>query len=98
MLFGKCSYNWLISVPPPFLKNISDLRRKERRLLEKSGIIQSLTTASLFIAPTVATTVMFLIHTCLQLKLTVSLVSAWNALSPSPLPHIDRELSLCVFS
>ncbi|CAK7320466.1 ATP-binding cassette sub-family C member 11 [Vulpes lagopus] len=58
----------------PFEKIIKDLRRKERKLLEKSGIIQSLTTASLFIAPTVATTVMFLIHTCLQLKLTVSLV------------------------
>uniref|UniRef100_A0A8C0QSW6 ATP binding cassette subfamily C member 11 n=1 Tax=Canis lupus dingo TaxID=286419 RepID=A0A8C0QSW6_CANLU len=73
----------------PFEKIIKDLRRKERRLLEKSGIIQSLTTASLFIAPTVATTVMFLIHTCLQLKLTVSLVSAWNALTEFPLPFFS---------
>uniref|UniRef100_A0A452SMH5 ATP binding cassette subfamily C member 11 n=1 Tax=Ursus americanus TaxID=9643 RepID=A0A452SMH5_URSAM len=56
----------------PFEKIIKDLRRKEKQLLEMSGIIQSLTTAFLFIAPTVATTVMFLIHTCLQRKLTVS--------------------------
>ncbi|XP_008700998.1 ATP-binding cassette sub-family C member 11 [Ursus maritimus] len=56
----------------PFEKIIKDLRRKEKQLLEMSGIIQSLTTAFLFIAPTVATTVMFLIHTCLQQKLTVS--------------------------
>ncbi|XP_021561509.1 ATP-binding cassette sub-family C member 11 [Neomonachus schauinslandi] len=56
----------------PFEKIIKDLRRKEKKLLAKSGIIQSLTTAFLFIAPTVSTTVMFLIHTCLQLKLTVS--------------------------
>uniref|UniRef100_G1LCJ7 ATP binding cassette subfamily C member 11 n=1 Tax=Ailuropoda melanoleuca TaxID=9646 RepID=G1LCJ7_AILME len=56
----------------PFEKIIQDLRRKEKQLLETSGIIQSLTTASLFIAPTVATTVTFLTHTCLQRKLTVS--------------------------
>ncbi|KAF3817859.1 hypothetical protein GH733_013146 [Mirounga leonina] len=56
----------------PFEKIIKGLRRKEKKLLAKSGIIQSLTTAFLFIAPTVSTTVMFLIHTCLQLKLTVS--------------------------
>ncbi|XP_004417106.1 PREDICTED: ATP-binding cassette sub-family C member 11 [Odobenus rosmarus divergens] len=56
----------------PFEKIIKDLRRKEKKLLEKSGIIQSLTTASLFIAPTLTTTVMFLIHTALQRKLTVS--------------------------
>ncbi|XP_029781122.1 ATP-binding cassette sub-family C member 11 isoform X1 [Suricata suricatta] len=57
----------------PLEKIIKDLRKKERKLLEKSGVIQSLTTASLFIAPTVATTVMFLIHTGLQRKLTISL-------------------------
>ncbi|XP_027947047.1 ATP-binding cassette sub-family C member 11 isoform X2 [Eumetopias jubatus] len=56
----------------PFEKIIKDLRRKEKKLLEKSGIIQSLTTASVFIAPTLTTTVMFLIHTALQRKLTVS--------------------------
>lgn len=61
---------------------LSDLRRKEKQLLEMSGIIQSLTTAFLFIAPTVATTVMFLIHTCLQRKLTVSVASA---LFPPPI-------------
>lgn len=74
---------------------LSDLRRKEKKLLAKSGIIQSLTTAFLFIAPTVSTTVMFLIHTCLQQKLTVSMVSAWGALL---FPHIDREFFFYVFS
>ncbi|XP_032182404.1 ATP-binding cassette sub-family C member 11 isoform X3 [Mustela erminea] len=56
----------------PFEKIIKALRRQEKKLLEKSGIIQSLTTACLFIAPTVATTLTFLIHTCLQRKLTIS--------------------------
>ncbi|XP_045844082.1 ATP-binding cassette sub-family C member 11 isoform X3 [Meles meles] len=56
----------------PFEKIIKALRRQEKKLLEKSGIIQSLTTACLFIAPTVAITLTFLIHTCLQQKLTIS--------------------------
>ncbi|XP_047568306.1 ATP-binding cassette sub-family C member 11 isoform X1 [Lutra lutra] len=56
----------------PFEKIIKALRRQEKKLLEKTGIIQSLTTASLFIAPTVATTLTFIIHTCLQQKLTIS--------------------------
>uniref|UniRef100_A0A8D2DC37 ATP binding cassette subfamily C member 11 n=1 Tax=Sciurus vulgaris TaxID=55149 RepID=A0A8D2DC37_SCIVU len=57
----------------PFAEMIKDLRRKERKLLEKSGLVQSLTTATLFITPTVAIVAMFLAHTFLELKLTASL-------------------------
>ncbi|XP_039098050.1 ATP-binding cassette sub-family C member 11 isoform X2 [Hyaena hyaena] len=63
----------------PLKKIIKDLRKKERKLLEKSGIFQSLTTAFLFMAPTVATTAMFLIHTGLQRKLTISLAFTVSA-------------------
>ncbi|XP_076693670.2 ATP-binding cassette sub-family C member 11 [Callospermophilus lateralis] len=56
----------------PFAETIKDLRRKERKLLEKSGLIQSLTTATFFITPTVAITAMFLAHTFLELKLTAN--------------------------
>ncbi|XP_008065706.2 ATP-binding cassette sub-family C member 11 [Carlito syrichta] len=61
-------YTW----EKPFAKIIEDLRRKERQLLEKNGFFQSLTTAILFITPTVATTIMILVHTFLKLKLTAS--------------------------
>ncbi|XP_060041586.1 ATP-binding cassette sub-family C member 11 isoform X2 [Erinaceus europaeus] len=58
----------------PFATIIKDLRREERKLLEKCGFVQSLTTLTLFITPTVATTLMFLIHTFLQWKLTPIIV------------------------
>uniref|UniRef100_A0A8D1PCG6 ATP binding cassette subfamily C member 11 n=1 Tax=Sus scrofa TaxID=9823 RepID=A0A8D1PCG6_PIG len=61
-------YTW----EKPFAKIIRDLRRKEKKLLHKCGFIQSLTTAILFIAPTVASVALFLIHIGLRLKLTAS--------------------------
>ncbi|XP_003792644.1 ATP-binding cassette sub-family C member 11 [Otolemur garnettii] len=62
-------YTW----EKPFAKVIEDLRRKERKLMEKSGFLQSLTTVSLFINPTVAMAVMILIHVSLKRKLTATL-------------------------
>ncbi|XP_069919261.1 ATP-binding cassette sub-family C member 11 [Oryctolagus cuniculus] len=56
----------------PFAKIIKDLRKRERKLLEKSGLIQSLTINILLVSPTVATVVMFLIHIHLEFKLTAS--------------------------
>ncbi|KAL4686036.1 hypothetical protein H8959_001633 [Pygathrix nigripes] len=61
-------YTW----EKPFTKIIEDLRRKERKLLEKCGLVQSLTTVALFVIPTVATAVWILVHTSLKLKLTAS--------------------------
>ncbi|XP_007990560.3 ATP-binding cassette sub-family C member 11 [Chlorocebus sabaeus] len=61
-------YTW----EKPFTKIIEDLRRKERKLLEKCGLVQSLTTVALFVIPTVATAVWILVHTSLKLKLTTS--------------------------
>ncbi|KAM5262856.1 ATP-binding cassette sub-family C member 11 [Ctenodactylus gundi] len=62
-------YTW----EKPFAKIITDLRRRERKLLEKNGFIQSLTTAVFFLTPTVAITLMLLVHTSLNLRLTASL-------------------------
>ncbi|XP_011923617.1 PREDICTED: ATP-binding cassette sub-family C member 11 [Cercocebus atys] len=61
-------YTW----EKPFTKIIEDLRRKERKLLEKCGLVQSLTTVALFVIPTVATAAWILVHTSLKLKLTTS--------------------------
>ncbi|XP_045389733.1 ATP-binding cassette sub-family C member 11 isoform X5 [Lemur catta] len=62
-------YTW----EKPFAKIIKDLRRKEKTLLERSGLLQSLTTANLFLSPTAASVVMILIHIFLGRKLTASL-------------------------
>ncbi|KAM9062102.1 ATP-binding cassette sub-family C member 11 isoform X1 [Sarcophilus harrisii] len=61
-------YSW----EKPFSAIIKALRNKEQKLSEKCGFLQSLNTSVLFVAPTVATVVMFLVHTGLKLELTTS--------------------------
>lgn len=89
------TFLWLISVNFFFFFffffYLLDLRRQEKKLLEKSGYIQSLTISTLFVAPTVSTAVMILIHTYLQMELTASVVSIWGTLFPVPSP--DRKFS-----
>ncbi|XP_072488242.1 ATP-binding cassette sub-family C member 11 [Notamacropus eugenii] len=62
-------YSW----EKPFSAIIKALRNEEQKLLEKLGFLQSLNSSILFIAPTVATVVMFLVHTALKLELTTSI-------------------------
>ncbi|XP_004371751.1 ATP-binding cassette sub-family C member 11 [Trichechus manatus latirostris] len=68
----------------PFAAIIKDLRKKERKLLEKTGLIQSLTNIVFLLSPIVSTVITFLIHTALKLKLTPSVafttVAALNPL------------------
>ncbi|XP_006882637.1 PREDICTED: ATP-binding cassette sub-family C member 11 [Elephantulus edwardii] len=72
-------YTW----EKPFAARIEGLRKKERKLLEKSGLVQSLTTTILFVFPTLSTMIMFLIHIALKLKLTPSTAfAAVTILSP----------------
>ncbi|KAM9192149.1 LOW QUALITY PROTEIN: ATP-binding cassette sub-family C member 11-like [Dugong dugon] len=67
----------------PFAAVIKDLRKKERKLLEKAGLIQSLTSTVFLLSPVVSTVIMFLIHTALKLKLTPSVdFTAVAALNP----------------
>lgn len=73
-----------------FLIYLSDLRSKERKLIEKTGFIQSLNTMLLFITPTVVMVVMFLAHIGLKLELTTSKVSVRGFSFSS---HIDRKSS-----
>ncbi|XP_003416440.2 ATP-binding cassette sub-family C member 11 isoform X2 [Loxodonta africana] len=61
-------YTW----EEPFAAIIKDLRNTERKLLEKSGLVQSLTNSVFFLSPVVSTVIMFLIHTALKLELTSS--------------------------
>ncbi|KAF6076391.1 ATP binding cassette subfamily C member 11 [Phyllostomus discolor] len=71
-------YTW----EKPFAKIIKDLRRRERTMLEKNGLTQSLSTAILFMGPTVAMVVTFLIHLGLRLRLTApvafSVTATWG--------------------
>ncbi|XP_066205688.1 ATP-binding cassette sub-family C member 11 isoform X2 [Saccopteryx leptura] len=73
-------YTW----EKPFEKVIKDLRREERKLMEKNGFLHSLTTLLLFIAPNVSMVVMFLTHVGLRLKLTASeaftTMAIWNTM------------------
>uniref|UniRef100_A0A2K6UA00 ATP binding cassette subfamily C member 11 n=1 Tax=Saimiri boliviensis boliviensis TaxID=39432 RepID=A0A2K6UA00_SAIBB len=62
-------YTW----EKPFAKIIEDLRKKERKLMEKCGLFQSLTTIIMLVTPTLSTTIMILVHTFLKLKLTASM-------------------------
>ncbi|KAM7058312.1 LOW QUALITY PROTEIN: ATP-binding cassette sub-family C member 11 [Molossus nigricans] len=66
----------------PFAKITKALRRKERRLMEKTGFIQSLSTLFLSVAPPTAIVMMFLVRIGLRLKLTVlstfSSMAVWN--------------------
>lgn len=78
-----------------FILNFPDLRKKETKLLEKCGLIQSLTTVILFLAPSLSAVLLFLTHVGLRLKLTISVVSAGVL---HFLPHIDREFSHVSFS
>nr|KAF6318133.1 ATP binding cassette subfamily C member 11 [Pipistrellus kuhlii] len=73
-------YTW----EKPFTNIIKGLRRKERKLMEKSGFIQSLNTILLFVAPILSTLVMFLTHVGLQLELRAStaftVLAIWNSM------------------
>ncbi|XP_043293737.1 ATP-binding cassette sub-family C member 11 isoform X1 [Cervus canadensis] len=75
-------YSW----EKPFTKVIKDLRNKETKLLEKCGFVQSLSTAILFLAPSLSVVLLFLTHTGLRLKLTTSVAFTTVAtLSPMKL-------------
>ncbi|XP_024407272.2 ATP-binding cassette sub-family C member 11 [Desmodus rotundus] len=88
-------YTW----EKPFAKIIKDLRRKERKMLEEKGLNQSLSTVVLFVGPTVAIVVTYLVHLGLRLKLTASVaftvVAIWNTMRVSMffLPFSVKGLS-----
>ncbi|KAM5296803.1 ATP-binding cassette sub-family C member 11-like [Glossophaga mutica] len=69
------------------LRSLPDLRRKERKMLERHGLNQSLSTTVLFVGPTVALVVTFLTHLGLQLNLTPSVaftvMAIWNIMRVS---------------
>ncbi|XP_041931072.1 ATP-binding cassette sub-family C member 12-like isoform X3 [Alosa sapidissima] len=52
-----------------FEKKITEIRMKERSLLQKAGYVQSMNTANTAIVPTLATILTFIVHTLLGLPL-----------------------------
>ncbi|XP_076147974.1 ATP-binding cassette sub-family C member 12-like isoform X1 [Alosa pseudoharengus] len=52
-----------------FEKKITEIRMKERSLLQKAGYVQSMNTANTAIVPTIATILTFIVHTLLGLPL-----------------------------
>uniref|UniRef100_A0A671RDV7 ATP-binding cassette sub-family C member 5 n=1 Tax=Sinocyclocheilus anshuiensis TaxID=1608454 RepID=A0A671RDV7_9TELE len=52
-----------------FEKTVTDIRKKEKLLLQKAGYVQSLNTSFTTIVPTLATILTFIVHTALNLPL-----------------------------
>lgn len=52
-----------------FEKTVSDIRKKEKLLLQKAGYVQSLNSSFTTIVPTLATILTFIVHTALKLPL-----------------------------
>ncbi|KAF6287407.1 ATP binding cassette subfamily C member 11 [Rhinolophus ferrumequinum] len=84
-------YTW----EKPFVKIIKALRRKEKKLLEKMGLIQSLNNVILLAAPIAATMLLFLTHIQLQMNLTslvaFPVMAIWNVMR---LPVIFAAFSI----
>ncbi|XP_024001075.1 ATP-binding cassette sub-family C member 12 [Salvelinus sp. IW2-2015] len=65
-------YAWETS----FQKKITDIRKKEKQLLEMAGYTQSINSSITTIIPTLATILTFVVHTLLGLPLGTSEVSS----------------------
>lgn len=79
MVYRECSCGYFrCALFFLFFFFVPDLRRREKKLLERSGLIQSLVTGTMFISPTVSIAVMILVHIHLEFKLTASLVSLFS--------------------
>uniref|UniRef100_A0A673KPK5 ATP-binding cassette sub-family C member 5 n=1 Tax=Sinocyclocheilus rhinocerous TaxID=307959 RepID=A0A673KPK5_9TELE len=64
-----------------FEKTVTDIRKKEKLLLQKAGYVQSLNTSFTTIVPTLATILTFIVHTALNLPLLPSTVSAYTIIA-----------------
>uniref|UniRef100_A0AAR2LWH8 ATP-binding cassette, sub-family C (CFTR/MRP), member 12 n=1 Tax=Pygocentrus nattereri TaxID=42514 RepID=A0AAR2LWH8_PYGNA len=62
-----------------FEKKITDIRKKERLLLEKAGYVQSVNSSLTTLVPTLATIFTFIVHTTIGLPLQPSAVSFCQA-------------------
>uniref|UniRef100_UPI00398EC4DA ATP-binding cassette sub-family C member 12 n=1 Tax=Pristiophorus japonicus TaxID=55135 RepID=UPI00398EC4DA len=67
-----------------FAHSISDVRKDERKILEKAGYVQSVNTSVAPIVPTLATVLTFVVHTLLGYDLTAStaftVIAVFNAM------------------
>uniref|UniRef100_A0A8B9HQL6 ATP-binding cassette, sub-family C (CFTR/MRP), member 12 n=1 Tax=Astyanax mexicanus TaxID=7994 RepID=A0A8B9HQL6_ASTMX len=58
-----------------FEKKITDIRKKEKLILEKAGYVQSINSSLTTVVPTLATILTFIVHTAIGLPLAPSTVS-----------------------
>ncbi|XP_041077297.1 ATP-binding cassette sub-family C member 12-like [Polyodon spathula] len=74
-------YGWESS----FEQNITELRKNERKTLEKAGFLQSMNSSAMLIIPTLATVLSLIVHTSLKLTLSSSaaftMIVIFNAMS-----------------
>ncbi|GCB79038.1 hypothetical protein scyTo_0021261 [Scyliorhinus torazame] len=67
-----------------FARSISDVRKDERKILEKAGYVQSVNTSIIPIVPTLASVLIFMVHTQLRYDLTAStaftVIAIFNAM------------------
>lgn len=68
----------------PFAKTVSDVRKDEKKILEKAGYVQSVNSAVTPIVPTLSTVATFILHTSLRLNLLAStaftVIAIFNAM------------------
>ncbi|XP_036439968.1 multidrug resistance-associated protein 9 [Colossoma macropomum] len=82
-----------------FEKKITDIRKKERSLLEKAGYVQSVNSSLTTIVPTLATIFTFIVHTAIGLPLDPSaaytIIAVFNSmrLSMGLLPFSVKSLA-----
>ncbi|KAL7833683.1 hypothetical protein AOLI_G00286430 [Acnodon oligacanthus] len=82
-----------------FEKKITDIRKKERLLLEKAGYIQSVNSSLTAIVPTLATVFTFIVHTAIGLPLDPSaaytIIAVFNSMRMSMglLPFTVKSLA-----
>ncbi|XP_066513033.1 ATP-binding cassette sub-family C member 12-like [Hoplias malabaricus] len=70
-----------------FEKKITDIRKKEKSLLEKAGYVQSINSSLIAVVPTLATILTFIVHTAVRLPLEPStaytVIAVFNAMRMS---------------
>ncbi|XP_062382897.1 ATP-binding cassette sub-family C member 12-like [Sardina pilchardus] len=87
-----------------FQKKIADVRKEERSLLQKAGYVQSVNNANTAIVPSLATILMFVIHTHLGLPLDSStaftIISTLNSMNffMRSLPTIVKHFAEAIVS
>uniref|UniRef100_A0A8B9HMQ8 ATP-binding cassette sub-family C member 5 n=1 Tax=Astyanax mexicanus TaxID=7994 RepID=A0A8B9HMQ8_ASTMX len=78
-----------------FEKKITDIRKKEKLILEKAGYVQSINSSLTTVVPTLATILTFIVHTAIGLPLAYTIIAVFNSMRMSMglLPFTVKSLA-----